>query len=187
MKLSKKGIKVEEDLYLKPWSIKFAGELFKLTDQNREYLQPWLSWVPGVKTEADSNKFIYGAIKERKKDTGLDMGIWLKNSLVGCIGLHAISLSNHRASIGYWLSKDYQKQGIMTRSTQALIDYSFNTLNLNRIALEICIENTSSCAVAERLGFIKEGIHRQFEFVDGRYLDMQVYSLLKSDIAKFIK
>ncbi len=181
MNLPINTIKVDNDLYLKIWDINYSSELFKLTDQNRKYLQPWLPWVPSVKYENDSIKFITRVIKEMKNGEGLELGIWYQNKLVGCIGLHGLSKSNRRASIGYWLSKEYQKMGIITRSVKALVDYSFNILNLNRIAIEASTENLSSCAVAERLGFVKEGIVRQFEYVDGKFLDYQVYSVLKFD------
>jgi ribosomal-protein-serine acetyltransferase len=178
---SKEVIVVDNDLSLKFWDIEHSSALFRLTDQNRLYLQPWLPWVPKVKTEDDSIKFISRAINDGKNDEGLELGVWYKNSLVGCIGLNGLSKSSRRASIGYWLSHDYQKKGIMTRSVKSLIGYSFNTLDLNRISIEACVENVSSCAIAERLGFVKEGIVRQFEYVDGRYLDYQVYSVLKSE------
>lgn len=179
--MSKILIKVDKGLCLKTWSLKNSTELFMLTDTNREHLQPWLPWVPNVKTEADSKKFIRESLQEMKDGKGMELGIWLADKLVGCIGLHGLSKPNRRASLGYWLSKNCQKKGIMTRSVKAFIDYSFKTLNLNRIGLEASTKNISSCAVAERLGFVKEGIVRQFEFVDGRFLDCQVYSILKSE------
>ncbi|HUV42625.1 MAG TPA: GNAT family protein [Patescibacteria group bacterium] len=179
--MSKILIKVDKDLYLKTWSLKNSAELFALTDKNRAYLQPWLPWVPNVKTEADSKKFIRESLQEMKDDKGIEMGIWLADKLVGCIGLHGLSKPNRRASLGYWLSKNQQKKGIMTRSVKALVDYSFKILNLNRIGLEASTENVSSCAIAKKLGFVKEGVVRQFEFVDGRFLDCQVCSVLKSE------
>lgn len=181
MNYKKITIKVSDELCLKAWSVKDSLELFLLVDKNRQYLQPWLPWVPDVKTEQDSIKFISDAIKEFKSGDSLELGIWFSDILVGCIGLHGVNKSNRRASLGYWLSRDYQKRGIMTRSIRALIDYSFDTLNLNRIALEAGTENVASCAIAERLGFVKEGILRQFEFVNGRFLDYRAYSVLKSE------
>lgn len=175
------SIKVDDNLYLKPWRTIYSVELFKLTDKNRKYLQPWLPWVPSVKIEQDSISYIVKANKEIANNKGLELGIWSYNKLVGCLGLHGLSQENRSGSLGYWLDQDHQGEGIMTRSIRALLDYLFTGFNLNRIVLEACIENIPSCAVAERLGFTKEGIARQSEFVNGRFLDYQVYSILKSE------
>ncbi len=172
---------VSSEIQLKSWNIENAPELFALTDKNRDYLLPWLPWVPMVKEVADSAKFITTSLKEMGEKKGLELAIWYQNKLVGCIGLHALSSSNRRASIGYWLDKDYQGKGIMTQSVKALMNYCYTELGLNRLAIEAATENQSSYAIAERLGFTKEGILRQFEFVNGHFLDYILYSMLKSE------
>lgn len=174
-------IKIDKDIQLRSWRPELAAELFRLTNKNREYLQLWLPWVPGVKKVSDSKKFITTSLKEQKKGVGLELGIWYQDKLIGCIGLHGLSKDNRRASIGYWLDFDYQGKGIMIASAKALIDYSFKKLNLNRIGIEIATKNTKSLAIAERLNFTKEGVIREFEFVNNRFLNEFVYSLLKRE------
>lgn len=172
---------VSPDIQLKSWSIKNAPELFALSDKNRDYLLPWLPWVPMVKEVADSEKFITKSLTEMGEKKGLELGIWYQNKLVGCIGLHALSSSNRRASIGYWLDADFRRKGIMTQSVKTLINYCFTELDLNRLAIEVATENQPSFSIAERLGFVKEGVTRQFEFVNGRFLDYKLFSILKSE------
>lgn len=172
---------VTDDIALKSWNIKCSAELFRLTDKNRSHLKPWLPWVPGVKTDADSRKFIQRSLKEMKSGNGLELGIWYQERLAGCIGLHAFSKDNSRADLGYWLDKDLQGRGIMTQSVKALVDYGFDTLSLNRVGILASTENTPSCLVAERLRFTKEGILRQYELVNGRFLDYQIYSMLTGE------
>jgi ribosomal-protein-serine acetyltransferase len=41
--------------------------------------------------------------------------------------------------------------------------------------------NTRSCAIPERLGFSREGVLREAEWVNGRFLDLVVWSLLEQD------
>ncbi|HUW21106.1 MAG TPA: GNAT family protein [Candidatus Bathyarchaeia archaeon] len=100
---------------------------------------------------------------------------------MGCLGLYGLSKANRRASIGYWLDSNYQGKGIMTASVKALIDYSFQELNLNRIGIEIATKNTRSLAITKRLNFVKEGVVREFEFVNNRFLSNIVYSFLKRE------
>jgi RimJ/RimL family protein N-acetyltransferase len=54
-------------------------------------------------------------------------------------------------------------------------------LNLNRIEVRIAPENQASRAVCIRLRFRHEGILREAEWLGDRFVDLEVYSLLKSD------
>lgn len=174
-------LKVNEDIQLRSWKPEWAAELFRLTNKNRKYLQPWLPWVPSVKTAADSKKFIVNSSEEQGKGTSLELSIWYQGKLVGCLGLHGLNKAHRRASIGYWLDFEHQGKGIMTTSVKALIDYSFHKLNLNRVGLEAATENSKSQAIAKRLNFCQEGVAREFEFVDNRFLSVIVFSLLKHE------
>lgn len=181
MGMSKIRIVVDKNIQLKSWSVSNSEVLFRLTDKNRVLLQPWLEWVPEVKKAADSQKFIEKSRKEQTEETSLELGIWLDNELIGCIGFHGIKKDSRATSVGYWLDKDWQGKGIMSRSVKALIDYGFRELDLNRISIEAAVDNKKSWAIPERLGFLKEGVLREFRIIDGRPLDYRVYSLLKRD------
>jgi ribosomal-protein-serine acetyltransferase len=61
------------------------------------------------------------------------------------------------------------------------IEYCFRQLGLNRIELKCAATNFASMRVAERLGFSREGVLRQAEFLDGAFVDHHVYGLLRSD------
>ena len=165
------NISASPDIQLRNWNVKYASELFALSEKNRDYLLPWLPWVPLVKKVADSEKFITSSIEDMEKNKGLELGIWYQNKLVGCLGLHALSQKNRRASIGYWLDKDHQGRSIMSNSVKALVDYCYGQLDLNRLSIEASVENKPSYSVAERLSFVKEGIARQYEVVNGETSD----------------
>ena len=156
-------------------------ELFDLVDANRELLQQWLIWVPETKNEADIENFILKCQKEYSKKTGMQMGLWDGEKLVGTIGLNNIDLVSKKASIGYWLSGNYQGKGAMTNAVKSLVDYGFDTLELNRIELKIANENFKSRAIAKKLGFQEEGILRQDEYLNGEYYDFIIYSVLRGE------
>jgi ribosomal-protein-serine acetyltransferase len=174
-------IEVDNKTIIRTWKPDDAEKLFRLTDNNRKYLEPWLDWIHKVKEEDDSKRFIEDSIQKYQDKVSMEMGIWENDVLIGCIGLHGLSERARRANVGYWLGNEYSGQGIMTKSVKSLIDYSFNKLNLNRIGVEIATENKKSLAVAERLGFVKEGVIRQYEFINNRFLDYVVLSKLKSE------
>lgn len=105
----------------------------------------------------------------------------LSFKVAGVIGFHFFNWSNSLTSVGYWLGKAYEGQGIMTQAAQSLLDYAHGELGINRVEIRCATENRKSQKVAERLGFVKEGVARQSENLYGKLIDHIVYSHLKSD------
>lgn len=92
-----------------------------------------------------------------------------------------MTLSIKIGSVGYWLSEEFQGKGIVLRSVEKLVDYCFTELLLNRIEIKCGTKNYKSQAIAEKIGFQKEGIIREGEFLHNAFSDLFCYSLLKCD------
>ena len=88
-----------------------------------------------------SKKFIQSALQQFARGDGFHCGIWYDQKLVGVIGLHYLDLVNKRTSIGYYLAEDFQKKGIMTRCTKALIQYVYEEYDINRIEIRMSTKN----------------------------------------------
>lgn len=172
---------LDEHSYLKLLDIQDSVALYELTDQSRDHLRTWLPWVDHTRSEEDTNVFIRSSLKKFADNNGLDAGIWHKGRIAGVIGFHFINWSNRSTSIGYWLGKDFQGLGLMTKATKAMVDYAINNLNLNRVEIRAAVENHKSRAIPERLGFQNEGTLRQCEWLYDHYVDHVVYSMLKED------
>ena len=105
----------------------------------------------------------------------------MPGSFAGVVSFVAINPAVRSAMIGYWLGPEYEGKGIMTRACEALIDYGFGELALNRIVIRAATDNLRSQAVPQRLGFTREGVERQSEWLNDHFLDMVVYSMLRSE------
>jgi ribosomal-protein-serine acetyltransferase len=112
-------------------------------------------------------------IKNYGDNNGLDAGIRYNGKLVGMVGLHYIDWKNSTTSIGYFLSEEAQGKGIITRTVNALLKYLFETLKINRVEIQVAVNNQKSIAIPERLGFVSEGIIR-----DGQWLYDTMKTLL---------
>ena len=66
-------------------------------------------------------------------------------------------------------------------SVRELIDIGYFYYSLNRIDIRCAVENKRSRAIPERLGFKNEGVIRDAERIDNKYLDHVVYGLLKNN------
>jgi ribosomal-protein-serine acetyltransferase len=54
-------------------------------------------------------------------------------------------------------------------------------MGMNRVQIKVGVKNKKSAAVPKRLNFTFEGIERDGEYLNGVYIDLEVYSVLKRD------
>ncbi|MDF2039109.1 GNAT family N-acetyltransferase [Bacillus sp. CMF12] len=172
------SLKADEDIELQLFQLHHSEELFNLVDRNRSHLREWLPWVDNMASPVQYHSIIPIWLKQFADNNGFNAGIRYQGKLAGSIGFHQIDWNNRQTSIGYYLAKDFEGSGIMTRSVQAMINHAFFDLKLNRIEIRCGIKNGKSRAIPERLGFRQEGIIRDGEYLYNRYHDLAVYGLL---------
>ncbi len=101
------------------------------------------------------------------------------SKIIGRCGLHNWNKEHKRAEIGYVMEEEsFKRKGLMTEAVQAIINYGFNEMKLNRIEALVGIENIPSLKLMEKNNFFKEGILRQHMLVADRYQDSVVFSRL---------
>lgn len=115
------------------------------------------------------------------EDDGVQLLIAVDAEPVGTIGLHAIDRETGSAEIGYWVAPDHHSQGYGTEAAALIVDYGFDQLRLHRIAASVFEFNEPSRRLLESIGFTREGVHRDAEFVDGEYQDVYWYGLLEDE------
>jgi len=174
-------LQIDQDLRLNLLEPRDALDLFKLVDSNRAHLREWLPFIDHYQSVKAATQFITRNGEESSGEKGLVMGIWVREMLVGVVTYDYIDWSNRAALIGFWLGKSFQGKGIMTRTCSALVDLAFNELGLNRVEISCAVENRRCRLVPERLGFGKEGVSRQREWLYDRFVDTVSYGMLASD------
>ena len=108
-------------------------------------------------------------------------GITLKDQrkIIGSIGYHRIEKENYRAEIGYMLLPEYWNTGLMTEAITKVIEFGFNEMGLHSIEAVINPGNTVSRKILQKFNFVKEAYFKENFFFEGKFLDSEIYSLLK--------
>jgi ribosomal-protein-serine acetyltransferase len=158
-----------------------AGEVFAVVDRNRERLREWLFWVDGTHSADQVREFIEAAQQQWDEGLGPNAAILYEGRIIGSMGSHHYDLARRNCSIGYWLDKAHAGRGIVTRCAASLLDYLFDEANLHRVEIRCGTGNHRSCAIPERLGFTREGVLRDAEWVGGRWVDLVVWGLLEHE------
>jgi ribosomal-protein-serine acetyltransferase len=158
-----------------------AEAVYGQVERHREYLRRWLPWVDHTHSAADIREFIARAESQWLSNLGPQAAIRVDGEISGSIGCHPIDWANSNCSVGYWIAPYLQGRGIVSQCCASLLDYLFDELNLHRVEIRCGTGNMRSCAIPERLGFRREGIAREAEWVSGRWVDLVVWSVLEEE------
>ena len=168
-------LNVDSLIVLSLVKLKDVEGIFALVNASRNYLREWLPWVDFNVTSKDTKQFVHSAQKQYLNHDGFHCCIRYREEIAGIVGFHRIDWINKTAELAYWLGEQYQGKGIMTKCCKALTEYAFRELKIDRV--EILANNLKSCAIPERLGFIKENTLVDAEWINDRFVNNIVYSM----------
>lgn len=103
------------------------------------------------------------------------------NKIIGSCGFNVIDLENEKVEIGYELSTFYWGKGFATEALTALLSYAFETLSIHRVEAKVQPANLPSIKLLNKLQFSYEGTLRQSEKARGSFVDLAMYSRLRTD------
>ena len=175
------SLKPAPGIEIRLFELRDAETVFAVVERNRTYLREWLPWVDVTTSPENIRNFIARVRDQFATGRGPQTGIWIEGNFAGSVGCHPIDWPNRHCSIGYWIEERYQGKGTMTRSCTAMIDYLFGDLGLHRVTIQCGTGNRRSCAIPERLGFTREGLTRDGEWVNDRWVDLVLWGMLEQE------
>jgi RimJ/RimL family protein N-acetyltransferase len=102
--------------------------------------------------------------------------------MIGNCGVFDIDPVNSLAEIGIMLGeKDEWNKGYGTETMVLLLRHCFDTLNLNRVYLRVYAENLRAKRSYDKAGFVEEGRQREAVYKYGKYDDVIMMSVLRSE------
>jgi len=175
---------VNNKIELERLKITHTFQVFQAIDTNREFLSPWLPFVQDNENQEDTEAFIESVTSRSPDRRDEVFVIWYEFHFAGLIGFRDTDRVNLKTEIGYWVIESMIGKGIVTQATKVLIDFAFMSMGMNRITIRCGVGNTKSAAIPKRLGFSFEGIELEGEKHHRRFIDLEVFSLLKRDWGK---
>lgn len=101
---------------------------------------------------------------------------------IGTTGLHDLDWENGSAAFGIVIGeKDEWGKGYATEALDAICDFAFGELRMERVWLHVYSENTRGIRAYERAGFRNEGTHRRARYQRGEHQDVLVMALLREE------
>lgn len=117
-----------------------------------------------------------------KRGSGYRFYGLIDGNIVLDLGLSNVVRGIFQAShLGYRTAQSHQGQGLMTEALEAVVEYAFGTLKLHRLMANYQPWNTGSGRVLEKLGFEREGLAKDYLFIDGQWRDHIMTALINHD------
>lgn len=167
-------------LLLRPFADSDTDSIFALQSNSR-VLRYWDS--PPWTERAQAERFITGCRRMEDEGTGVRLAIERTEdkAFIGWCSFSNWNPTYRSAKIGYCLVEVAWGNGFASEAVGALLQWAFETLDLNRVQAETDTRNIASGRVLEKLGFVREGTLREDCIVDGEVSDTWVYGLLRRE------
>lgn len=167
------------------------GKRAKLSPIKRHHIESFLKWF----NDPEITQYLIAYrpmtrmaeeewIENLKNNDNIHFSIVVPNEdgsekLIGNCGLHNIDWKNRVGEVGIVIGeKEYQNKGFGTEAMEILLEYGFNTVNLNRIELYTYSFNIAALKSYKKVGFIEEGKKRQSIWINGSYHDAIMMGIL---------
>ena len=149
-------------------------------------LERYLPWAHRGYGRDDAAAYIRDSVQAWKERRAFDFAIRFRDNPrvhIGNISIWHVSRLGRTGEIGYWIRSDHTTNGVATEATQAMMEAGFDRLALHKIVLRIAVGNRASERIAEKLGFVREGVLREELLIKGKWTDHTLYSILEHEFA----
>ncbi len=140
----------------------------------------YLTWEPHSDKMYTLKYLTYVQSKYRAGEF-FDWAVVYNGKMIGTCGFTTLNEQHRCGEIGYVISESYHNLGIATEAVMRVIRFGFEVLGLNRIDAHYMIGNDASRRVMEKAGMTFEGVLRQSMYIKGKYIDVGICSILRSE------
>ncbi|KOF09659.1 alanine acetyltransferase [Planococcus glaciei] len=171
--------------YIRNLTVDDAEEMVQLLTRNRDY---WAIYEPRHQdsyfTAMVQREKIRESIYQARENREYSFGIFEheSNNMIGHISIYGIKrLPFLSALVGYSIDEACIGKGIATEAVGLVTAFGFEQLRLHRIEAYVSPRNTGSIRVLEKSKYQKEGLLREFLYINGVWEDHFQYAILESE------
>ena len=111
--------------------------------------------------------------------TGVNEASGVRQRVIGRLGFSQIFRGPFQAcTLGYQIDGAYEGKGLMREALTAAIAYMFDVKGLHRIQANHLPENARSAGLLARLGFVREGLAKDYLFIGDAWRDHVLNALV---------
>lgn len=164
---------------LRPW--RGADVATLVAELNENEIARWTT-IPQPYYDRDAREFLAQSEALRAEGRSLNLAIEGEaDGVLGSIDVRITDRGQGRGELGYLVYRRARGRQAATRAVRLLARWAFDELELARLEIYVQPGNDGSLAVAERAGFVREGLLRSHRMQRGRRADMILLGRLPGD------
>lgn len=141
----------------------------------------WFSWGPYT-DRSQPEAYVARCAEQRETGEQLDLlVVHREHGPAGITGLSEFSARDHRAMVGTWFGRDFWGTGANRESKALLAHLAFDVIGLHRLGSYSNPDNERSTRALLGVGFRHEGVLRHWHRHGERYLDVNVFGMLRDE------
>ena len=174
-----------ERLALRAYGSGDGQAYFDIIERNRDHLRGIMPEpILGIASAQDAEAFVRQWAEDWAARQRFCFGGWEKTShdFVAEIYIQAMDWDVPTIELGFYADVHQQGKGYVSEAVQAAIPFIFDHLKAHKICIVCDDGDPKSHAVAERCGFMREGVLReQKRRIGGGFISSRFYGLLRSE------
>lgn len=144
---------VRGPLVIRSWRESDVDALAAAVSESLEHLRPFMPWVANEPMSPPERQALIERWNAEADASGDEVvGLFLDGRVVGGSGFHR-RIGEGGLEIGYWVHRDFIRQGIATSAAAALTDEAFRRPGIDRVEIHHDVANVASGGVPLKLGF----------------------------------
>jgi ribosomal-protein-alanine N-acetyltransferase len=147
-------------------------------------LIPLVTTVPASGDASDARAYVERQHQRLVSGMGYSFAIAdaATGEAVGQVGLWLRNLCDGRAAAGYWVASRFRRRRYATAALDAISRWGLSLEGIHRVELYVEPWNEGSWRAAERVGYLREGLLRSWQWVGPERRDMYMYGLVRQDL-----
>ncbi len=97
---------------------------------------------------------------------------------VGVISVYYYKKEHQKAETGFWLLPTFWNKGYASEALKEVLRFCKDEMQLHRVEAFVEEGNKASCILLEKNGFLHEGLMKDCEKKEGRFISLHIYALL---------
>jgi RimJ/RimL family protein N-acetyltransferase len=167
------------------------SDILLLTTYVQNEPEIWTYSLVAIREEEDLKRYIESAIQSRMDKTAYTFIVYdkISQTYVGSTRFYDIQLNYETTQLGYtWYSKKVWGSGLNAHCKYLLLQFAFETMQLERVEFRADNNNKRSIAAMQKIGCKVEGVLRShMPKPDGGRRDSIILSIIKQDWEQEVK
>jgi len=174
-----------ERLALRAYGSGDGPTYFAIIERNRDHLTGIMpDYVLGLTSAEDAEVFVRKLASDWSARNRFCFGVWEKatKEFVAEVYIQAMDWDVPTIELGFYVDVHHQGNGFVTEAVQAATVFIFDHMKAHKICIVCDDADPKSHGVAERCGFVREGVLReQKRRLGGGFISSRFYGLLRSE------